>query len=74
MKYARAELKPWAEHIQTQASSGRFVYDYFNNDLNVRAPANAKLLMEMTGAEQAWSLVSKSGVISVTGFRFRVPR
>jgi uncharacterized protein YecE (DUF72 family) len=26
------------------------VYAYFNNDINVRAPENAKMLMEMVGS------------------------
>jgi uncharacterized protein YecE (DUF72 family) len=47
--YTEAELEPWAEHIQKQAAGGRRVYAYFNNDLNVRAPHNAKLLMKMCG-------------------------
>jgi uncharacterized protein YecE (DUF72 family) len=47
--YTRRELEPWACHIQEQAAAGREVYAYFNNDLNVRAPNNAKLLMEMCG-------------------------
>jgi uncharacterized protein YecE (DUF72 family) len=51
--YSRAELKPWAEHIREQAQAGRRVFAYFNNDLNVRAPANARLLMEMVGAHVA---------------------
>lgn len=45
--YTRAELEPWAEHIRTQARQGKEVFVYFNNDANVRAPANAKLLCEM---------------------------
>ena len=49
--YSRAELEPWAEHIRSQAAAGRKVFAYFNNDLNVRAPANAKLLMKMIGEE-----------------------
>jgi uncharacterized protein YecE (DUF72 family) len=47
--YSSEELKPWADHIQTQAQTGRNVYVYFNNDLNVRAPNNAKLLMDLCG-------------------------
>lgn len=35
--------------IQQQAQAGKNVFVYFNNDLNVRAPNNAKLLMEMCG-------------------------
>jgi uncharacterized protein YecE (DUF72 family) len=45
--YTRAELEPWARHIRQQAAAGKKVFAYFNNDLNVRAPNNAKVLMEM---------------------------
>jgi uncharacterized protein YecE (DUF72 family) len=44
--YTRKELEPWARHIREQAADKR-VFAYFNNDLNVRAPNNAKTLMEM---------------------------
>ncbi len=47
--YTREELRPWAEHIREQAAAGKSVFAYFNNDLNVRAPNNAKFLMEMCG-------------------------
>ena len=47
--YTREELQPWADHIRAQAAMGKNVFVYFNNDLNVRAPNNAKLLMEMCG-------------------------
>jgi len=47
--YTRAELKPWAEFVSTETEKGRIVYAYFNNDINVRAPDNAKMLMEMIG-------------------------
>lgn len=46
--YTRAELAPWAEHVRAQAAEGRTVYAYFNNDANVRAPANAQVFIEMT--------------------------
>jgi uncharacterized protein YecE (DUF72 family) len=46
--YTRAELEPWAKFCREQAAAGRAVYAYFNNDVNVRAPQNAKMLMEMT--------------------------
>jgi uncharacterized protein YecE (DUF72 family) len=46
--YTRQELEPWAEHIRDYYSRGKIVFVYFNNDINVRAPDNAKLLMEMT--------------------------
>lgn len=45
--YTRAELAPWARHIRAQADCGRTVFAYFNNDANVRAPGNAKMLREM---------------------------
>jgi uncharacterized protein YecE (DUF72 family) len=48
--YTRTELKPWAEHIRRQSRAGKRVFAYFNNDWNVRAPANAMLLSEMTHA------------------------
>lgn len=48
--YTRAELEPWGAHIREQAAAGRGVFAYFNNDLNVRAPKNAKMLIEMCGA------------------------
>jgi uncharacterized protein YecE (DUF72 family) len=46
--YKRSELEPWARHIKEQSHDGRMVFAYFNNDANVRAPKNAKLLIEMT--------------------------
>ncbi|HEX3718968.1 MAG TPA: DUF72 domain-containing protein [Verrucomicrobiae bacterium] len=48
--YTPDELSPWAKHIKEQSAAGRRVFAYFNNDLNVRAPRNAKLLMELCGA------------------------
>ncbi|HEY3913378.1 MAG TPA: DUF72 domain-containing protein, partial [Verrucomicrobiae bacterium] len=48
--YTSTELSPWANHIKEQAASGREVFAYFNNDLNVRAPKNARLLIEMCGS------------------------
>ena len=47
--YTRKELKPWARFICEEAKHGRDSYIYFNNDINVRAPENAKMLMEMVG-------------------------
>jgi len=49
--YTRRELESWAEHIRRQADEGQTVYAYFNNDANVRAPRNAKLLISMTAPE-----------------------
>ncbi len=50
--YTKAELAPWVEHIRTQSDSSRRVFAYFNNDLNVRAPNNAKLLMKLCEAAE----------------------
>jgi uncharacterized protein YecE (DUF72 family) len=47
--YTRKELKPWADFICEQAERRRALYIYFNNDINVRAPENARMLMEMIG-------------------------
>lgn len=47
--YTRAELEPWAEHLRAHAEAGKKAFVYFNNDVNVRAPDNAKMLMEMCG-------------------------
>lgn len=47
--YTPEELAPWAQYIQEQAGAGRNVFAYFNNDFNLRAPQNAKLLMQMCG-------------------------
>ena len=47
--YIESELQPWADHIREQVQADRNVFAYFNNDLNVRAPNNAKLLMAMCG-------------------------
>jgi uncharacterized protein YecE (DUF72 family) len=49
--YTLDELRPWATHIRKQATSGKTVYAFFNNDLNVRAPGNARMLREMTGGK-----------------------
>jgi uncharacterized protein YecE (DUF72 family) len=45
--YTVPELEPWADFIMREAERGRTVYAYFNNDINVRAPDNARTLMEM---------------------------
>jgi uncharacterized protein YecE (DUF72 family) len=48
--YTRRELEPWADHIRKQSRVGKTVFAYFNNDVNIRAPKNARMLMEMVGA------------------------
>lgn len=50
--YTPAELSPWAKQIREQAAAGHQVFAYFNNDLNVRAPKNAKLLIDLCGGER----------------------
>jgi uncharacterized protein YecE (DUF72 family) len=45
--YTRRELEPWANFICEHENKRMYVY--FNNDINVRAPENAKMLMEMIG-------------------------
>lgn len=45
--YTRDELEPWAAFIGKQTRNGKNVYAYFNNDVNVHAPDNAKMLMQM---------------------------
>jgi uncharacterized protein YecE (DUF72 family) len=47
--YTPEELRPWAEHLRAQAAAGKEAFAYFNNDLNARAPRNARLLMELCG-------------------------
>jgi uncharacterized protein YecE (DUF72 family) len=47
--YTRKELKPWADFISAEAGKGRTLYIYFNNDINVRAPDNARMLMDLIG-------------------------
>ncbi|HEX3625611.1 MAG TPA: DUF72 domain-containing protein [Verrucomicrobiae bacterium] len=49
--YTAKELEPWAEHIRACAAEGKRAFAYFNNDLNVRAPKNAELLLGLCGAE-----------------------
>ena len=63
--YTRKELEPWAEYISEQAEQGRTLYVYFNNDVNVRAPDNAKMLMQMIGGHAAYPTPAvRSGIIS----------
>jgi len=45
-------LEPWARHVRAAARQGRTVYAYFNNDANVRAPANAKMFIEMIARKE----------------------
>jgi uncharacterized protein YecE (DUF72 family) len=47
--YTRAELQPWARFIRKESRAAKSVYAYFNNDVNVHAPDNAKMLMKMVG-------------------------
>jgi uncharacterized protein YecE (DUF72 family) len=54
--YTRKELGPWANHIRKNSKAGKTVYAYFNNDVNVRAPENAKMLMRMVGPSAVESM------------------
>jgi uncharacterized protein YecE (DUF72 family) len=58
--YSKSELESWAKHIRKQARAGKNVYAYFNNDANVRAPNNARMLMQMIGRPAVIPLVGKS--------------
>jgi len=45
--YSSSELKPWTTFCRKSLKSGQDVYAYFNNDLNSRAPENAKQFIRM---------------------------
>jgi uncharacterized protein YecE (DUF72 family) len=47
--YTDSELEPWSEHLRRCARHGLKGFVYFNNDVNTRAPLNARRLMEMLG-------------------------
>ena len=47
--YTDSELEPWAEHLRRCARQGSKGFAYFNNDVNTRAPLNARRLIEMVG-------------------------
>jgi uncharacterized protein YecE (DUF72 family) len=47
--YTDSELEPWAEHLRRSAHQGFKGFAYFNNDVNTRAPLNARRLIEMVG-------------------------
>ncbi len=47
--YTKAELAPWAHHLVKAAEEDKPAFVYFNNDVNARAPSNARMLMEMVG-------------------------
>jgi uncharacterized protein YecE (DUF72 family) len=50
--YTRAELKIWADHCRKCLRRGIDVYAYFNNDLNNRAPENAKQFRAMVEGQR----------------------
>lgn len=47
--YTAEELAPWADNIRKCAADGKKAFAYFNNDLNVRAPKNAEMLLQLCG-------------------------
>ena len=71
--YTRAELTPWADYICEQADARRTLYIYFNNDINVRAPDNARMLMEMIGANAVYATVRERPPLTSAATN-RVPR
>jgi uncharacterized protein YecE (DUF72 family) len=50
--YTREELEPWAKHCRAALRNGMRVFAYFNNDINTRAPDNARMFSEMIGDPQ----------------------
>ena len=79
--YTLKELQPWADYICEQAEKGRTLYIYFNNDVNVRAPDNGKMLMEMIGEHAVYprnagrfSLTEKTERNAPRSQRLRKPR
>ena len=47
--YTERELEPWAQHLSECAGRGIRAFVYFNNDVNTRAPLNARQLAKMVG-------------------------
>jgi uncharacterized protein YecE (DUF72 family) len=47
--YSDQELEPWAEHLRRCARQGLNGFAYFNNDVNTRAPDNARRFIQMVG-------------------------
>jgi uncharacterized protein YecE (DUF72 family) len=45
--YTETELRPWADHCRKCLRRDLDVYAYFNNDLNTRAPENAREFIAM---------------------------
>jgi uncharacterized protein YecE (DUF72 family) len=48
--YSDDELRPWATFLKDCAGRGVKGFAYFNNDLNTRAPLNARRLMDLVGS------------------------
>jgi uncharacterized protein YecE (DUF72 family) len=62
--YTAAELKPWAKFITGQVNAGRAAFIYFNNDINVRAPDNARMLIDMVGEAGLAAEIPKRRVVN----------
>jgi uncharacterized protein YecE (DUF72 family) len=45
--YSDKELKGWADKMRNYLRQGKDVFVYFNNDVGVHAPDNAKTLLEL---------------------------
>ncbi len=48
--YTDQELRPWATFLRDCAARGVKCFAYFNNDMNTRAPLNARRLMDLVGS------------------------
>ena len=60
--YTEAELEPWAQQFSQAARDNKPAFAYFNNDVNTRAPLNARTLMRLVGrgAVQPFSRVPET--------------
>lgn len=50
--YTEDELAPWAAYFRRQLNHGKKAFVYFNNDVNARAPENARLFRELVCGSQ----------------------
>ena len=62
--YSHGELETWAERIQKWSQTGRDVFVYFDNDVKVRAPFDARNLASILAKEP--TLAAPATLDSVT--------
>jgi uncharacterized protein YecE (DUF72 family) len=60
--YSERELTPWARFLRESAQNGLNGFAYFNNDMNARAPLNARQLIKMVGPSAASTAAASEGV------------